>query len=192
VCRSRHRACGPGMTSRPGVRRGSTGGGLWGSQRCLFRSFVGAQFVNDDGDTKQGIPGFVPGAFIVAALLALLFCVLSLYNWARIRWTLTRWPWRTMQSHFEEINRFGTPNGQPVLTLDAEGQHRILTLVAIRYRWRRFRQSELLVCGHPGRGAVIAALDRSSIGWAGRSPLRAFILRLTAFILRRHGKRDEA
>jgi hypothetical protein len=79
---------------------------------------LGAQFVNDNGDTKQGIPGFVPGAFIVAALLALLFGTLSLYNWARIRWTLTRWPWRTMQSHFEEINGFGTPNGQPVLTLE--------------------------------------------------------------------------
>ena len=59
---------------------------------------LGAQFVNDNGDTKQGIPGFVPGAFIVAALLALLFGTLSLYNWARIRWTLTRWPWRSRTS----------------------------------------------------------------------------------------------
>lgn len=155
-------------------------------------ALVGAQFVNDNGDTNQGIPGFVPGAFIVAALLALLFGALSLCNWARIRWTLTRWPWRTMQSHFEEINGFGTPNGQPVLTLDAEGQHQVLTLGALRWRWRRFKQSELLVCGHPGRGAVIAALDRSSIGWAGRSPFTAFVLRLRAFILRRHGKRDGA
>jgi hypothetical protein len=76
------------------------------------------------------------------------------------------------------------PNGQPVLMLDAEGVHQVLTLGAFRWRWRRFEQSELLVCGHPGRGAVISALDRSSIGWAARSAFTA--------LLRRFGKRDGA
>jgi hypothetical protein len=152
---------------------------------CLPLFFLGAQFVNDNGDTKKNVPDFVPGALIVAALLALLFGALSLYNWARIRWVLTRWPWRTMQAQFEEINGLGTPNGQPVLTLDGKGQHQVLTLGALRWRWRQFERSEVLVCGHPGRGAVVAALDRGSIGWAGRSPF-------TAFVLRRHGKRDGA
>jgi hypothetical protein len=76
---------------------------------CLPLFLLGAQFVNDNGDTKESVTVLVPGAFIVAALLALLFGALSLCNWARIRWILTRWPWRTMQSHLEEINGFGTP-----------------------------------------------------------------------------------
>lgn len=138
---------------------------------------LGSQFVDANGDTKEGIPTFVPGAFFVVALLALSMGVLSLGNWLRLRWTLARWPWQVMRSRLQEMKGFGTPNGQPVLTLDANGRQQVLTLAVLRWRWQRFDQSQLLVCGRPGRGAVIATLDKTAIGWAGRSPFTALARR---------------
>jgi hypothetical protein len=143
---------------------------------CIPLALVGSLFITGHGHTKPGVPDFVSLIPIGAACGALLLGALTLLNAARIRWTLRRWPWRTMSSTFEEVATGFAPNGQPVLTLDSPGQHQVLTLNGMKWRWRRFDQPQLLVAGRPGHGAVVATLDRRCISWAGRSPMTRFLL----------------
>ena len=131
----------------------------------------GSVFLTESGDTRAGVPEVVPGAFLVAALLAGLVGILSLLNTVRIVWVLARQPWRRVEADFEEIWRGVTPNGQPVLHL-VQGDNRwTLTLAALKWRWQRFDRPELLLAARPRRGGVVATEDRRAIVWAGRSPV---------------------
>jgi hypothetical protein len=144
----------------------------------------GDVFLTDSGDTRAGVPDVVPGAFFVAALLAGLVGILSLFNVVRIVWVLARQPWRRVESVFEEIGRVVTPNGQPVLCL-VQGDNRwTLTLAALKWRWHRFDRSELLLAARPRRGGVVATEDRRAIVWAGRSPF--------TWLFRRHVSRADS
>ena len=144
---------------------------------ALALAWLAGLLLDDAGNTKPGLPEFLPGVFIVPALLAALLGTLTVINALRMAWVLARHPWRTVHCEFHEW-RTGTPNGQPVLLLTEGRQESVLTLAAVRWRWRRFASSgELLVAGPPGKGSVVAPTDRSTLAWAGRSVFTVLMLR---------------
>lgn len=136
---------------------------------------VAGLVLTDGGDTRPGVPKAVPFVLIPGGMLSGLFGLFSLLNLVRITWVVARYPWAVERASFEEvgggnfISSVGTPNGEPTLTLRDGPRSITLTLVALRWRWARFAQAELLFAGRIGRSGVVATLDRGAILWAGRS-----------------------
>ncbi len=122
-----------------------------------------------NGDAKPGVPSFVLLVVMLVGLFGTPFGLLFLLNCARVAWVLAHHPWTAVPSTYEMVGSNAFGNGQPTVTLGSETSKHTLTLLAFKWRWRRFAQSELLFAGRPSRAGVIATTDRRAIVWAGRS-----------------------
>lgn len=134
-------------------------------------------FITVDGDTKPGYPEAVPLRLITAALLTGLAGVMGLLNTFRIVWVVARRPWRLVDVAFEEVDGFGTPNGQPTLQVIDGATKWTLTLSLLKWRWWLFDGSHLLFAGRAGRAGVISTVDGAAVAWACRSVFTWFFAR---------------
>lgn len=137
-------------------------------------ALLGSLFLDENGDTRNGVPEIVPFPFIGGGGFIILIGLAGLIGSARIRWRLRR-PWIRVESTYANIETKAGPNGQPVLVLRAGTSQWTLTLAAVVWRWKRFAESdELLFAGV--RSGVVATLDRRALALAGRSPYTAYLL----------------
>jgi hypothetical protein len=152
---------------------------------CVLAS---SPFIDESGDTKSGVPDFVPFVFIVPALFGVLLGVFSTLRLLQMTWSALRRPWLSVAAEYEELATSSTPNGQPVLFLKHDEQSWMLTLAAMKWRWATFgREPRLLLAAASGRSGLIATPDRSHVAWGGRSAYTAYLVWRGRRANRRHG-----
>lgn len=125
--------------------------------------------VNENGDTRHGVPDIAVAILFASAFAIALSGIICLLNAVRMTIVVRRHGWVQLSSSFIELRGSGTPNGQPVVTLEDGDEHWDLTLFAIVWRWRKFQGSRLWFAGKRGRAGVVAPLNGSTMAWAGRS-----------------------
>lgn len=141
---------------------------------ALGLALAGSEFLDDNGDTRAGVPEFVPFIFILPALLALLVGTLSGLRLLQMLWTVFRQVWVLSDAEFDVLD--SGPNGQPVIDLAQEGKQWRLTPSALVWRWRYLEdEPRLLVAAPPGRSGIVATPDLKHLFWAGRSPFTAIL-----------------
>lgn len=134
-----------------------------------------------DGGPKPGVPVALYNAMMLGGIFLAPAGLVCSLNCVRMAWVLVRHPWAPVASSYDEVGKgffsgaFPVPNGQPVLSITQGDAQRRLTMAAFKWRWRRFRQPELLFAGRSKGGGVIATADRRSLVWAGRSLLTAWM-----------------
>lgn len=141
---------------------------------ALCLTLAGSEFLDDNGDTRSGVPEFVPFLFMLPALLALLVGALSGLRLLQMLWTVFRQGWVIADADFEVLD--SGPNGQPVVDLAHNGDRWRLTPSALVWRWKYLEdQPKLLVAAPPGRSGIVATPDLKHVYWGGRSAFTAIL-----------------
>ncbi|MCW2753183.1 MAG: hypothetical protein JWQ32_594 [Marmoricola sp.] len=117
-------------------------------------------FLTSEGNTRRGVPDFVPIVIIVAAGFCLLLGFGGIVIAARMYLVLRSLPWREMSTRMGREALLG-----PYIEVSGDGQDRQVVLVAIRQRWARFGGDHLFLAQRHNQSGVVSTIDQRSLGW---------------------------
>lgn len=125
--------------------------------------------VDDNGDTRAGVPDLVVGAGIVGGFFAFAWAVLTAVLLVHAVTVLARHPWRSVGATLNEPQSAAFTNGQPTLALNDGDTTWYLTVRALPWNRAPYAVPGLWFAGTSGRGGMIATPDRRRVAWAARS-----------------------
>lgn len=125
--------------------------------------------LDDNGDTKQGVPDVAVGVGIVGGFLAFAWAVLTVVLLIHAAIVLARHPWRKVGATLNDPQSAAFADGQPTLALNDGQSVWFLTVRALPWNRSPYAQPGLWFAGSTGRGGMIATPDRRRVAWAARS-----------------------
>ncbi|KYH45567.1 hypothetical protein [Branchiibius sp. NY16-3462-2] len=125
--------------------------------------------VDDNGDTREGVPDLVVGAGIVGGFFAFAWAVLTAVLLVHAVTVLARHPWRQVGATLNEPQSAAFANGQPTLALNDGDTTWYLTVRALPWNRAPYAVPGLWFAGQSGGGGMVATPDRRRIAWVARS-----------------------
>lgn len=125
--------------------------------------------IDDNGDTREGVPDFLVVVGIVGGLFLLGWALLTVGLVLHAATVLARNPWRKVGASLNEPQSTAFANGQPTLAINDGTTTWYLTMRALPWNRAPYAAPGLWFAGETGRGGMIATPDRRRIAWAARS-----------------------